>query len=106
MRRRIERPDGRAASKEGRLALRLVADGFAFTVLCILLNAVVDVSIGRLHVIAALVLAGLLTVVAGGVFAMIAIVRDGERSHWVYATLPVSLFALLCVVLEVGFDVP
>ena len=95
-----------ATSKEGGLALLLVGGGLAFAVLCILLNAWLDVSIGRLHVIAALALVGLLTVVAGGVLAAIAIARHGERSIWVYATVPVWLFALLSVVLEVAFDVP
>ena len=96
----------RAASREGKLALRLVAGGLALAVLCILLNAGLDVSIGRLHPVAALAFLGLLAVVAGGVFAMIAITQRGERSTWVFATVPVWLFALLWVVLEVAFDVP
>ena len=53
----------------GGRALRLVAAGLVFAVVCVLLNAWVDVSIGRLHVLAALALVGLLVVVAGGVFA-------------------------------------
>lgn len=95
-----------AESSEGRLVLRLVWGGLAFAVLCILLNAWLDVSIGRLHVIAALAFVGLLAAVAGGVFALIAIARRGARSTWVLGTLVVSLFALLVIVAQVAFDVP
>ena len=80
--------------------------GLAFAVLCILFNAWLDVSIGRLHVIAALAFVGLLAAVAGGVFALIAIARRGERSTWVLGRLVVSLFALLVIVAQVAFDVP
>jgi hypothetical protein len=75
-------------------------------VLCILLTALFDVSIGQLHVTAALAFVGLLAVVAGGVLALIAIARRGERSTWVLATLAVALFALLVIVAQVAFDVP
>jgi hypothetical protein len=48
----------------------------------------------------------LLTVVAGACFALTAIFRRGERSVFVLATLPVSVFALLVVLAQIIFDVP
>ena len=49
---------------------------------------------------------GLLTVVVGGVFAITAIFRRGERSVLVLATLPVSVFALLVLLAQIIFHVP
>jgi hypothetical protein len=100
-----------AQTSKGKFALRLVKGGLAFTVLCIMLNmgldaAGLEASIGPLHVIAALALVGMLAVVAGGVFAMIAILKQGERSSWVLATVVLSVFALLVVITQVVFDVP
>ena len=40
---------------------------------------------------------GLLSTIAGGVFAIVAITRRGERSILVLATLPVWLLAVLLV---------
>jgi hypothetical protein len=94
-----------AESNEGRRALRLVSGGLAFAVLCGVLNAWTDVSIGQLHVIAALALGGLLVVVAGGVVAVIAIAH-GDRSGRVLGTFCVSLFALLVIVVQFALDVP
>lgn len=96
----------RVASSEGKRALQLVVGGLAFAVLFIVLNAWIDVSIGQLHVIAALALVGLLVVVAGGVLALIAISRHGERSAWVLGTSAVSLLALLVIVMQFAFDFP
>lgn len=55
-------------------------------------------------VIAALALVGLLVVVAGGVLALTAIARHGERSAWVLGTSAVSLLALLVIVMQFAFD--
>jgi hypothetical protein len=70
------------------------------------LNAWVDVSIGQLHVIAALVLVGLLVVVGGGVLALIAMTRHGERSARLFGMFAVSLLALLVIVMQFAFDIP
>jgi len=103
---RRQRGGRHADGSERWLALRLVAGGLAFAVVCILINAWLDVSIGRLHVIAALAFVGLLAAVAGGVFALIAIARRGERSTMVLCALAVSLLALLVIVAQVVFDLP
>ena len=96
----------RVGSSEGRRALRLIAAGLVFAVVCMVLNAWVDVSIGRLHVIAALALVGLLVAVAGGVLALIAVARHGERSGWVLGAFALSLVALVVIVMQFAFDVP
>lgn len=74
--------------------------------LCILLNAWVGISIAKLHVFAALAFVGLLVVTAGGVSALIAILRHGERSAGLFGALALSVFAFLVVVAQLGFDVP
>lgn len=99
-------PGRRPLSREGRRGIELAAGGLASTALCILVEAVLDVSLGRLHVIAALALVGLLAVAVGGVFAAIAIVEHRERSPWVLGVVPLSLLALLVVVSELAVDVP
>jgi len=84
----------------------MVAGGLAFAVICIMFTAWVDVSIGKLHVLAALAVVGLLVIVAGGIFALAAITRSGGRSPGVFAALAVALFALLLIVAQFAFDVP
>ncbi len=95
------------ASREARLALRLVASGLVIAALAIVCTVSgLKASVGPVAVLGLLALIGLLTVVAGGVFAMIAIFRRGDRSALVLATLPVSVFALLVVLAQIIFHVP
>ena len=49
------------------------------------------------------VLGGLATVIVGGAFATVAIIRRGERSVFVLATLAVWALALFLVVGELAF---
>lgn len=101
------RPDRRPASHEARLALRLVASGLVIAVLSIVLTAAgLQASVGPVSVLGMMAIIGLLTVVAGGVFAITAIFRRGERSVLVLATLPVSVFALLVLLAQIIFHVP
>jgi hypothetical protein len=102
------RLDRRPASYEGRLALRLVASGFVLAALVIVFNAATGLhaSVGPVSLLGLLALIGLLTVIAGGVFAVTAVFRHGERSVLIFATLPVSVFALLVVLAQIIFDVP
>lgn len=62
--------------------------------------------VGPLSLVALLGLVGFLSVAAGGVFAIVAVVRRGERSALILATVPLSLAALLVVIAQVAFDVP
>jgi hypothetical protein len=101
------RPDRRPASHEARLALRLVASGFVIAALAIVCTATgLQASVGPVSLLGLLALIGLLIVIAGGVFATIAIFRRGDRSFLLFATLPVSVFALLVVLAQIIFDVP
>ena len=87
------------------MSLRLAAVGSVVVVLCAVVGAWVDISVGRLHLIGAVAFVGLLVVIAGGVVALIAI-RGGDRSVGVVGALVVSLFALLLVVAQLAVDVP
>ena len=99
------RPGDRLPAEKRRV-LRLVAGGLLLAVFCMVLGAWVDFSIGQLHVIAAFALAGLLVVAAGGVLALIALARRGQRSAWVLGASAASLVALLVIVVQFAFDVP
>lgn len=96
---------GRPTTDAGASALRLVGGGLAFVVLVVTFVAVTDVhaDIGPLSLLGLAAFAGLLTVVVGGVYALLALVGRGERSVLVLATLPVGALALVLVVVELFF---
>ena len=79
----------------GRRALWIVAGGLALVLLTALLVRVVGVWFAG-----PLSLLGLLAVVVGGVFGIVAIVRRGERSILVFAALAVWLFWVLFLIGE------
>ena len=100
--------EGDRPEHERRLALRLVASGLAFAGVAVAFIAATGLhaSVGPVSLLGLAALVGLLTVVAGGVVAVVAIVGRGERSALVFATVPVSVLALLVVLAEIIFDVP
>lgn len=102
------RPDRRPASHEARLAQRLVASGLVLAALVIVFIAATGLHawVGPLSLLGLLALIGFLIVIAGGVFAIIAVIRRGERSVLIFATLLVSVFALFVVLAQIVFDVP
>ena len=104
-RRRARFHRGRPTTDPGASALRLVGGGLAFVVLVVAFVAVTDVhaDIGPLSLLGLAAFAGLLTVVVGGVYALLALVGRGERSVLVLATLPVWALALALVVVELFF---
>lgn len=93
---RRRRIAGRPATRKGRRAAWLVAGGLALVPLAALLSLA--------HVPSAVAgplgLLGLLTAVAGGVLAIVAVVRHGERSIAVFAALLVGLYAAFFVIGE------
>ena len=91
------RLSGHPSTEEGHRALRLVVGGLALVPLGALLVRVVELP----SAVGVLGLLGLLAIVAGGVLAVLAIARRGERSIFVFATLPVWFFAVFVVLGEV-----
>jgi hypothetical protein len=77
----------RPATWEGRRALWVVVGGLAAVPVAGLLARATGIS--ALGVIGA---AGVLAILGGGVLALVAVVRRGERSVLVLATLPLWLF--------------
>lgn len=82
----------------GRWALRLDGAGAALVVVSAAIVALTEVS-----VVGVLALLGLVAVIAGGVLAALAIVRDHERSWLVEVTLAPALVALFLVIGELAF---
>ena len=88
----------RPETREGRRAVLLAAGGLAVIPLTALLVRVAHAP----SAVGILGLLGLLTVVAGGAYAIAAIVRLRERSILVFATLLVGLFATFFVIGEIA----
>ena len=82
----------------GRWALRLDGAGIALVAVSVAIVAITEV-----HVFGALALLGLLAVIAGGMLAALAIVRDRERSWLVELTLLPAFLALFLVIGELAF---
>jgi hypothetical protein len=95
----------RPATNEGTWSLRLVGGGFALVSLLVLLIGLTDVhaDVGPVSLFGVLALGGLATVIVGGAFATVAIIRRGERSVFVLATLAVWALALFLIVGELAF---
>jgi hypothetical protein len=83
------------STKEGWRALWLVAAGFALAPIAALLVRIFDAS--AFGVLGAV---GVLAIIAGGVYAVIAVFRRGERSLFSLAMLLLGLFALIFVIGE------
>jgi uncharacterized membrane protein len=79
----------------GRWALRLDLGGLVLVVLSVLVVALADV-----RAFGVLAFAGLLVIVAGGALALLAAIRDGERSRLVFVGVVPALFALFLVIGE------
>lgn len=96
--------DHRPTTSEGDWSLRLVGGGLALTAAIIALVAVTGLraDIGPVSLFGVSALIGLASVIAGGVFAIVAVLRRNERSAFVLATLPVSTLALFLVVGELA----
>jgi hypothetical protein len=88
----------RPTTTEGRLSLRLVVGGLLLVPLAAAIVAATDV-----HGVGAAALAGLLSIVVGGVFAIVAVTRRGERSSFVLATLLVWAVAAFLLIGELAF---
>ena len=96
----------RPATSEGTWSLRLVSGGFMLVALLVLLAGLTGVhaDVGPVSLLGVFALAGLAFVIVGGAFAIVAIVRRGERSVFVLATLPVWALAVFLVVGELAFS--
>jgi len=94
----------RPTTIEGDWSLRLVGGGLALTAGAIALVAITGLhaDIGPVSLVGVSALIGLVSVIAGGVFAIVALLRRNERSVFVLATLPVSTLALFLVVGELA----
>jgi hypothetical protein len=87
----------RPATREGRRALWLVAGGLAALPVAGMLARTTGIS--AMGVVGA---AGVLAILAGGVLTLIAVVRRGERSVLVLATLPLWLFWIVFAIGELA----
>jgi len=85
------------STTEGRRAFWIVLAGLALLPVAGLLSRAFDVS--ELGVVGLL---GIVAILAGGVLALVAVVRRGERSIVVLATLPVWLFWVVFVIGELA----
>ena len=101
-RRRARFHRGRPTTDAGATALRLVGGGLVFVVLVVAFVAVTDIhaEIGPLSLLGLAAFAGLLTIVVGGLYALLALVGRGERSVLVLATLPMCALALVVLAVE------
>jgi len=105
---RSERPPRfrrrRPSTREGTWALRLVIGGFAVTVLVAAFIGVTEIhgDVGPVSLLGSVGFLGLLVTVVGGVFAIVALTRRGERSAFVLATLPVWVLAVVLVAVELA----
>lgn len=96
--------DEPAATRMGTWSIRLVGGGLAVTTVLVVLVAATDVraDVGPVSLVGLLAFCGLVTVIAGGVLALVALLRGGERSVYVLATLPLWVFALFLVIGELA----
>jgi hypothetical protein len=94
----------RPSTSEGIWALRLVIGGFWLTVLVALFIALTGIhgDVGPVTLLGIVAFIGLLSTIAGGIFAIVAITRRGEGSILVLATLPVWVVAVVLVVGELA----
>jgi len=85
-------------TETGRWALRLELGGIGL----VALGATI-VATAEIHAFGALALVGLLLVIGGGGCAVLAVIRDDERSRLVMAALLPALLALFLVIGELAF---
>jgi len=90
---------GRPSTAEGRRALWLVAGGLALIPFAALLVQVIHLP----SALGALGALGMLAIAVGGVFAVVALVRRGERSIFVFVTALAGLLAVFFVIGELAF---
>lgn len=101
-RRKSIRFRGCPSTREGTRSLRLIAGGVAVVLVLALFSASTDIHamVGPVSLLGVGALIGLLLVIAGGALALAAIIRQGERSIFVLATLPIWVLAVFLVVGE------
>lgn len=92
----------RPSTSEGTRSLRLIAGGVAVVLVAVLFIALTGIHamVGPVSLLGVGALIGLLLVITGGALALAAIIRYGERSIFVLATLPIWVLAVFLVVSE------
>src|ERR1700675_5059015 len=81
----------RPSTREGTRSLRLIAGRVALVLVVVLFIALTGIHamVGPVSLLGVGALIGLLLVITGGALALAAIIRYGERSIFVLATLPI-----------------
>lgn len=94
----------RPSSRAGTWSVRLVGGGLAFVVVVALFVALIGIhaDVGPVSLLGVAAFAGLVTVIVGGVLAILAILRRSERSIVVLVTIPIWAIAVFVVVGELA----